>query len=502
MNGFEVVQLRSALKKNKKTLEQSINKLKQEIDNKDYNLKLSEQRLEKLIKESSETKAKLEIKIEEMNLKHENECIAIQKQADLIIEDIKKEKEQCIMRLNKTMEATRVESEVMIADLNNQLKNKQVENTELETRLRECEETLAKDKDERIQRLVDTQKTLEKEIESLKTALDIKNVDLFDLRTKNNELITKLDNFEEIKIKYRRYKQEMENLSSILQSKTDQERRAAEYNRMLANKVEVKAKENQRLSMQNEQLQFRLQSQPNLSLNQNGNESFNLSDISINDNSFFNKIHETENNAHDYFDQCNSLTTSNFKRVSTSSKSPYDPQMNTDQAPIVKLRSKSFKAQLCPQPTADKKYSNSFHNTSSRQFRPVSDAFNFDLNEHDFNASAHAYEMTRSDIIYDENDTHNTTYSLTDACDSNEKYSNSNSSSTSLLDSQSTEDQMTKSVPCIMVLKADSNEKMTCSESSNFADDVSSRNECSDKFNSLSSSSLSVNEHSSVVLLE
>ncbi len=173
---------------------------------------------------------------------------------------------------------------------------------------------------------------------------------------------------------------------------------------------------------------------------------------------------------------------------------------------MVKLRSKSFKSQLSQKLAYEvstvehKKYSHSFHNTNGRQFRPVSDAFNFDLNEHDFNAE-HAYEMTRSDIIYDENDTHNTTYSLTDACESNEKYSNSNSSSTSLLDSQSTEDnQMTKSVPC-MVLKAGSEDKMmTCSDSqgSHFTDE--GRNEC-EKFNSLSSSSLSVNEHS-VILLE
>ncbi len=330
MNGFEVVQLRSVIKKNKKTLEDSIRQLKQEIDVKDYNLKLAEQKLEKLLLESCEAKARLEAKIEEMNVKHESECIAIQKQADLIIADIKKEKEQSIMRLNKTMETTRFENEVLITDLGNQLKNKQSEAVELESRLKECEETLAKDNDERIQRLIDTQHNLEKEIESLKTALDIKNVDLFDLRTKNNELITKLDNFDEIKIKYRRYKQEMENLQSILQSKTEHEKRAAEHNRMLANKVEVKSKENQRLSMQNEQLQFRLQSQPNLSLNQNGNESFNLSDISINDNSFFTKVHESEN---DYIDQCNSLTVSahgaTFKRVSTSSKSNYDPQMDS-----------------------------------------------------------------------------------------------------------------------------------------------------------------------------
>ena len=66
----------------------------------------------------------------------------------------------------------------------------------METRIKECEETLAKDKDERIQRLLDTQRNLEKEIESMKAAIDIKNSDLFELRTKNNELMTKVISIE------------------------------------------------------------------------------------------------------------------------------------------------------------------------------------------------------------------------------------------------------------------------------------------------------------------
>lgn len=511
LNGFEVSSLRSALKRNKKTLEESIKTLRHEIDMKDYGLKMTEAKLEKLLIESSETKKKLETRLEDLKAKHESECIAIQKQTDRMINDIRQEKESSISRLNKMMETTKIENEHLVADLRDQLKTKQDENIELDIRIKECEETLAKDKDERIQRLIDIQHNLEKEIESLKTALDIKNMDLFDLRTKNNELTTKLDNFEEIEIKYRRYKQEMENLSIILQNKNEQEKRAAENNRMLAMKVEVKNKENQRLSMQNEQLQFRLQSQPNLSLTNNGNESFNLSNISIsNDNSFFNKVYENEN-AEDYFDQCSSLTTSNSKRGPMDRRKidlKFDNQNHSydnTETPVVKLRSKSFKNQLTQKHSHDsslsndKKYSNSFHNSNNRQFRPVSETFNFDLNDHDFNE--HNYEMTRSDILYDDNDTQDTTCSLTDACESNEKYSNSNSSSTSLLDSQSNEDQMTKSVPC-MVLKTVSSEKMTSSESSNYnsENNFEGRSEC-EKFNSLSSSSISMTDHS-VIMLE
>lgn len=95
---------------------------------------------------------------------------------------------------------------------------------DLDARIKECEDALSKDKDERISRLLDIQHTLEKEIESLKAALDIKNLDLFELRTQNNKLVTQCDNYNEMNMKYRRYKQEVEELKAILHSKQEAER--------------------------------------------------------------------------------------------------------------------------------------------------------------------------------------------------------------------------------------------------------------------------------------
>lgn len=95
---------------------------------------------------------------------------------------------------------------------------------DLDAKIKECEDALSKDKDERISRLLDIQHTLEKEIESLKAALEIKNLDLFELRTQNNKLVTQCDNYNEMNMKYRRYKQEVEELKAILQSKQEAER--------------------------------------------------------------------------------------------------------------------------------------------------------------------------------------------------------------------------------------------------------------------------------------
>jgi hypothetical protein len=248
--------------------------------------------------------------------------------------------------------------------------------------------------------------------------------------------------------------------------------------------------------MQNEQLQFRLQSQPNLSVN-NG-DSFNLSNISIpNDNeSMF--CSRTQQIQEDYFEQ--TTHSAKMKRASTlneadcliSGEQSLDVS-NSETPIVVKLRSKSFKNQLTSKlsyDSASKKYSNSFQNSGNRQFRPVSEMFDFNLNERDFGLNSPNY-MTRSVIMYDE--TQNT-QSLNEAGERvGDKYGGLNSSSASHLDMHHNEDPMTKSVPC-MVLKPSSKSKSIETSSS---DAATNDNE---KLNSLSSSSLSINEHSIIML--
>ena len=138
---------------------------------------------------------------------------------DLIVKDLKQEKEANVKRLNKLLETQKSDNDKIVFELRENLETKTNENNDLNARVKEFEETLAKDKDERIQRLLDTQHNLEKEIESLKAALEIKNIDIYDLRTKNNELITKVDMYTDLNAKVRRYEQEVEQLNVILNKK-------------------------------------------------------------------------------------------------------------------------------------------------------------------------------------------------------------------------------------------------------------------------------------------
>ena len=136
----------------------------------------------------------------------------------------------------------------------------------------------------------------------------------------------------------------------------------------MAAKIEVKNRENQRLSMQNEQLQFRLNSHPNLSINTNGDNSFNISSNSMNP-----------------YDDSNEPTTSRCKRASTAHESHNDSACadnhssgdqadNVSPTPPVKLRSKSFKTQQShPIEHSNKKSHSGIRCSNQHQYRYIID---------------------------------------------------------------------------------------------------------------------------------
>lgn len=152
-------------------------------------------------------------------------------------------------------------------------------------------------------------------------------------------------------------------------------------------KIEKKDKENQRLSMQNEELQFRLQSQPNL--NQLNNDTLNSESDQSTDKSYENlaKIKLTRSSTIGYHPNCKSMDSDRDIVQSSLTSIHHDNQVTNS---AVKLRSKSFKANS----NRNNKMFSSYH---PAQFRPVSENFDFSINERDI-------YMTRSVVMYESND--------------------------------------------------------------------------------------------------
>ncbi len=201
-----------------------IAQLKQEIEEKERCLQMVQKNLERVTQESIEIKQKYENQIASLEEEHATILNMRDMEHELIVKDLKNEKDTNIKRLNKLLETQKSDYEKVVFELKETLETKTHENNDLNSKIIEFEETLAKDKDERMQRLLDTQHNLEKEIESLKAALEIKNLDNFELRTKNNELETKVENYNDLNAKVRRYKTDLEQLSATLAKRQEAER--------------------------------------------------------------------------------------------------------------------------------------------------------------------------------------------------------------------------------------------------------------------------------------
>jgi len=121
-----VTSLRADLRNERRRLEEIIVTLRSEIEVKAASLEQSEARMERMQVESNETKLRLEAKLKSQAEKHEHECILIQKQRNLMIGDVRSENESSVNRLNKQIEAIRAENDALVANLREELKNKQV----------------------------------------------------------------------------------------------------------------------------------------------------------------------------------------------------------------------------------------------------------------------------------------------------------------------------------------------------------------------------------------
>lgn len=169
----------------------------------------------------------------------------------------------------------------------------------------------------------------------------------------------------------------------------------------MAKKIEIKNRENQRLSMQNEQLQFRLQSHPNLSISTTADLSFtsmnismNQSDKTVNDDSLNN------NDSSEFLKTYESSPISKRHNDKSDNRCTTLPH-NSTTISTVKLRSKSFKIPLVSSQSTDststKDYFDCFpYANNNQQFRPVSEAFEYNINT----GNERDLYMTRSVIMY------------------------------------------------------------------------------------------------------
>ncbi|XP_076117067.1 uncharacterized protein LOC143084890 isoform X6 [Mytilus galloprovincialis] len=148
--------------------------------------------------------------------------------------------------------------EAMKLNLADKVETLRTECDELRVRARDSEEILLRDSDIKVQMAVARYRHMPAEIESLKQVLDMRNDEIFKLRNKNIDLGRAVDELNIAKDKILALNQKIENLEAIITMKTDHEKQMNDKCQMLMKKFDKESKVNKRLSMNNEELMWKM----------------------------------------------------------------------------------------------------------------------------------------------------------------------------------------------------------------------------------------------------
>ncbi|GBM72744.1 Microtubule-associated tumor suppressor candidate 2 [Araneus ventricosus] len=120
------------------------------------------------------------------------------------------------------------------------------------------EDAMRKDTDTKLQWVTSRKVDLEKEVESLKTVLEMKNKELHTLRVQNLEMEKQLEELPLAREKIKMLQARAEDLEALMIEKTKLERKLSTENQHIRDTYERESKVNKRLSMENEELLWRI----------------------------------------------------------------------------------------------------------------------------------------------------------------------------------------------------------------------------------------------------
>ena len=144
------------------------------------------------------------------------------------------------------------------AELRHRLAGVEEEYSAVKAQYRKLMESMQKDKDTKLQATAGRCKELQDEVESLRTVLDLRHEELQELR-KQNAFLTR--EAEELPVALQRVtalEAKVEDLQVQLKVKTGIERQLSQDNRLLMESFHQESKQSKRLSLHNEELQWKL----------------------------------------------------------------------------------------------------------------------------------------------------------------------------------------------------------------------------------------------------
>lgn len=130
--------------------------------------------------------------------------------------------------------------------------------SELNAKIKTLEDNLMHGSDYRLKTAQNKMTNLQQEIDSLKTVVDMRTSEVHELRAEKVKLEEKLEQFDQQQISIKKFTAQVEDLKEQLTAKCDIEQKIMEENRHLHQLVQKENFEKKRLSMENEQLSWKM----------------------------------------------------------------------------------------------------------------------------------------------------------------------------------------------------------------------------------------------------
>lgn len=199
----------------------------------------------------SEAKLENEKAIENKVKEHEEHMCKVQKEQEQQLAELQKKHESQLEEITMRFEHIKVTLSEKVEYLRNECE-------EMRRREKTYMEACKRDTDRKVQAALAPYKHIQQEIESLRAVMELRNDEIHELRRQKLELEKQLEELPVARDQITRLKQKVENLEAIQEIKTDYERQLAEKHQVLLRKFDRESKANKRLSMDNEELAWRL----------------------------------------------------------------------------------------------------------------------------------------------------------------------------------------------------------------------------------------------------
>lgn len=207
-----------------------------------------QEELEKLKKDA-------QLEIHEMTIKHQEEVLELLNKHS----DEKTRLEQLHTSSLENIKTRMLEQEAKLSSEQTEEKQRLTSKiTELTSQVKCLEENLSNGSDYRVKMAHGKMVNLQQEVDSLKTVLEMRTDEIHELRTDKVKLEEKLELYDQQQLALRKMSAQVEDLRSQLVCKSDLEQKLVEDNRVLQQMVFRQDTEKKRLSMENEQLSWKM----------------------------------------------------------------------------------------------------------------------------------------------------------------------------------------------------------------------------------------------------